>query len=59
MTDRLHRYSLRSVLVFDAATCAVMGVLPVSASGLISGITQIPAPLLLWSGLVLLPTAAF
>ena len=59
MTDLLHRSSLRSVLALDAATCAVMGVLLVSASGLIFGITLIPAPLLFWAGLVLLPIAAF
>lgn len=59
MTDLLRRTSLQSILAFDAATCALMGVFLASGSELLSTITLIPAPLLLWAGLVLLPIAVF
>ncbi len=59
MTDLPRRTSLQSILAFDAATCAVMGVLLVFASGAISGVTLIPSSLLFWAGLVLLPIAGF
>ncbi len=59
MTDLLRRTSLQSILALDAATCVVMSVLLVSASGLISGITLIPASLLFRAGLFLLPIAVF
>lgn len=59
MTELLRRTSLQSILALDAATCAVMGVLLVSASGLISSITLVPASLSFWAGLVLLPIAGF
>jgi hypothetical protein len=59
MTNLLRRTSLQSILALDAATCAVMGVLLLSASGFVSSITLIPAPLLFWAGFLLLPVAAF
>lgn len=54
-----HRTSLQSTLALDAVTCGAMGILLVSASELISGITLVPASLLLWAGLLLLPIACF
>jgi hypothetical protein len=59
MTDLIRRTSLQSILALDAATCAGMGVLLVAASGLVSRITLVPASLLLWAGLLLLPIAGF
>jgi hypothetical protein len=59
MTDLIRRTSLRSILALDAATCAGMGVLLVAASGLVSRITLVPASLLFWAGLLLLPIAGF
>lgn len=51
--------ALQTILKFDSATCALMGALLVSASGLVAGVTAIPANLLFWAGLLLLPVAAF
>jgi hypothetical protein len=51
--------SLRALLFADAMTCAAMGALLVSGSGLVAGLTDIPAPLLFYAGLSLLPVAAF
>jgi hypothetical protein len=59
MTDLIRRTSLQSILALDAATCAGMGVLLVAASGLVSRITLVPASLLFWAGLLLLPIAGF
>lgn len=50
---------VRNLLLLDAATCAVMGLLLVAAYGFIAGLTGIPSPLLLWAGVVLFPVAAF
>lgn len=50
---------LRPVLLFDAATCAAMGMLLVAAAGPIAGLTDLPAPLLREAGIVLLPFALF
>ncbi len=51
--------ALQTILKFDSATCVLMGALLVSASGLVAGVTAIPANLLFWAGLLLLPVAAF
>ncbi|GLT11523.1 hypothetical protein ACFQFQ_24460 [Sulfitobacter porphyrae] len=51
--------ALQTILKLDSATCALMGALLVSASGLVAGVTAIPADLLFWAGLLLLPVAAF
>jgi len=51
--------ALQTILKLDSATCALMGALLVSASGLVAGITAIPADLLFWAGLLLFPIAAF
>ena len=59
MIEFFRRTSLQSVLALDAATCAVMGVLLACASVLVSGLTLVPASLLYWAGLSLLPVAGF
>jgi hypothetical protein len=59
MTQHGRRFSLQTILAFDAATCAAMGTLLVVASGLIAGLTAIPGSLLFLAGLVLLPIAVF
>jgi hypothetical protein len=51
--------SPRNVLFLDAATCAVMGIGLTLLPGLVHSITRIPAPLLFYAGLSLLPIAAF
>lgn len=50
---------LRPVLLFDAATCAAMGLLLVLGAGAIAARTALPAPLLREAGILLLPFAAF
>lgn len=59
MSDFGYRFSLRTILVFDAATCAIMGGLLVLASGPIAGLTGITGQLLFTAGLLLLPIAMF
>ena len=59
MTQHGRRFSLQTVLAFDAATCAAMGMLLVVAFGRISGLTAIPGLLLVLAGLLLLPIAVF
>jgi F0F1-type ATP synthase assembly protein I len=59
MTEFLSKFSLRTILALDAATCAIMGILLVSASGHLSDITRIPATFLSGAGLALLPIAVF
>lgn len=51
--------ALPSLLAFDGLTCTAMGALLLAAADPIAGLTQIPAGLLWWAGLLLLPTAAF
>jgi hypothetical protein len=48
---------LRVVLAVDAFSSAAMGLALVSAAGLLSAWTSLPAPLLFESGLVLIPFA--
>ncbi|WP_137131937.1 hypothetical protein [Rhizobium sp. FY34] len=59
MPDRFRCTSLQSILVLDAATCAIMGALLVFTSGFIASITLVPAGVLFWAGLLLLPIAGF
>lgn len=49
---------LKPVLMLDAASCLGLGLLLSAFSGPIAGLTALPAPLLLWAGLLLLPVAA-
>jgi hypothetical protein len=51
--------SLRALLAVDAVTCAVMGAALALGAGPIAGLTEIPAPFLLYAGLALLPIAGF
>lgn len=51
--------SLRSILLIDAATCAVMGVLLTAGSGVAGPVMQLPAALLFYAGLSLFPVAVF
>lgn len=50
---------LRTVLLVDAATCVATGLLMTAGSGPITGLTKIPAGLLMSAGLSLFPIAAF
>lgn len=59
MTEFAHPTTLKKTLTLDAATCAGMGLLLALGSGFVAGITHIPAPLLFWAGLILLPVACF
>jgi hypothetical protein len=53
------RLSLPTLLLVDASTCALMGVILLFGSGPIAALTAIPAALLFYAGLALLPVAAF
>lgn len=50
--------ALKTLLGFDAGTCAGFGALLVAASGSLSGLLGLPAALLFYAGLALLPCAA-
>jgi hypothetical protein len=50
--------SLRSLLLIDAATCALMGLALESGAVPIAALTGLPADLLFYAGLSLLPIAA-
>lgn len=52
-------FAMKTLLSLDALTCAVMGSALIAGSDLVSAITDIPAALLHWAGLSLLPIAAF
>lgn len=54
-----HPEFLRRVLLTDAASCAVLGVILAGASGLIAALTGLPSELLVWAGTALLPVAAY
>lgn len=47
------------VIWLDAAVCALTGAVLAAASGPVSGLTAIPAALVFWAGMLLLPIAAF
>ncbi|WP_227010134.1 hypothetical protein [Pelagibius marinus] len=51
--------SLRPLLLIDAATCAVMGLALDLGAAPLAALTGLPAPLLLYAGLGLLPIALF
>lgn len=51
--------SLRQVLLADALTCAAMGLVLVVSAAPLAGLLDLPAPLLFYAGLALLPIAAF
>lgn len=57
MSIEKHRPALQTVLKFDAATCILMAALLILASRLVAGMTAIPAPLLFWAGMILLPVS--
>lgn len=50
---------LRQVLLFDAATCTAMGLLLLVATGALASWLELPATLLRYAGVMLLPIAAF
>ncbi|MCC5812860.1 MAG: hypothetical protein JJU06_21060 [Ectothiorhodospiraceae bacterium] len=49
---------LRSLLMLDAATCLVMGIVLVAGAAVIANLTAIPSVLLFYAGLILFPSAA-
>ena len=51
-------FTLRQLLGFDAATCLAFGVLLMSVSAPLEGLLGLPASLLFYAGVVLLPCAA-
>lgn len=59
MANNHPRLSLRAVLAIDAATCSSMGLLLIAAAGPVASMTGIDPALLLWAGIVLIPTAAY
>ena len=59
MSTSLTRPSLRNVLLFDAATCALMGLVLVLGSGPLAALTAIPPALLFYAGLSLFPITVF
>ncbi len=50
---------LKTILLLDAATCLLMGLLLAVASGFVCSITALPQPLLFCAGLLLLPIGLF
>ena len=54
-----HPKFLRTVLLVDAATCVVTGLLMTLATGFLADLTQLPPELLRSAGLSLFPIAAF
>lgn len=53
------RGGLARILLVDAATCAAMALLLLLAAGPVAGLTAIPAPLLIFAGVALVPVALF
>lgn len=53
------RLPLRRILLLDAATCAAMGILLIVAAAPIAGLTALPAGLLFWAGVILIPVAFY
>jgi hypothetical protein len=58
MINASHPNFLRTVLLADAATCVATGLLMTAGSGLLAGLTHLPAALLMSAGLSLFPIAA-
>jgi hypothetical protein len=52
------RFTLKSLLVIDALTCLVTGVLLVAASGALATLLGLPQDLLFYAGVALFPCAA-
>ena len=52
-------FALKPIVAIDAITCAAMGAALVTASAPVGELTGIPASLLYWAGILLLPVAAF
>jgi hypothetical protein len=52
-------FSLRNVLLVDAATCVLTGAMHMLGARLLAQLTAIPAALLFYAGVVLIPVAAF
>lgn len=50
---------LTTILLLDAATCLLMGLLLATASSFVCSITALPQPLLFCAGLLLLPIGLF
>jgi hypothetical protein len=50
---------LRNLLLLDAATCALMGVMLALGAGVLAAWMAIPTGLLFYAGLLLVPVAAF
>ena len=50
---------LRTILLFDAGTCLVMGLLLIVGNALLADLTAIPSAVLLYAGGLLLPIAGF
>jgi hypothetical protein len=50
---------LRNLLLFDAATCTAMGIALILAANPLAALTAIPATILFFAGVALLPSAAF
>jgi hypothetical protein len=57
MPSRL--FSLRNVLLVDAATCLLTGALLTLGARVLAQLTAIPAAVLLYAGVSLIPVAAF
>lgn len=51
--------TINRILAFDAATCALMGLLLVAAAPALSMLLGLPAGLLFYAGLLLFPIAIF
>lgn len=52
-------FSLRNILLADAATCVAMGLLLVAGAEPLAKLLSLPKPLLTYAGAALLPVAAF
>lgn len=50
---------LRLALIADAAASLGLGALMIAAAGFLAGLTALPAGLLFWAGVALLPWGAF
>jgi len=55
----LRTLTLRNVLLLDAATCLLTGVLLVLSARLLAELTAIPSALLFYAGAILIPIAVF
>ncbi len=51
--------TLRTLLRLDAATCVLMGILLLVGGDVLTTLTGLPAGLLFYAGIMLLPVAAF